>query len=37
MLIYAQYIMQNTRLDDSQDKIKIAGEISTWDMQILPL
>ena len=21
--------MQNTRLDDSQDKIKIAGEIST--------
>ena len=37
--LYAEYIMQNTRLDEAQEGIKIAGEISiTSDMQMtLPL
>ena len=34
---YADYIMQNTRLDEEQAGIKIAGEISiTSDMQMTP-
>ena len=37
--LYAEYIMRNTRLDEAQEGIKIAGEISiTSDMQMrLPL
>ena len=35
---YAEYIMRNARLDESQDGIKTAGEISTTsDMQMIPL
>ena len=35
--LYAEYIMQNTRLDESQAGIKIAGRISTTsDMQMIP-
>ena len=35
---YAEYIMQNARLDESQAGIKIAGEVSvTLDMQMTPL
>ena len=35
--LYAEYIMQNARLDEAQAGIKIAGEISiTSDMQITP-
>ena len=34
---YAEYIMRNARLDESQDGIKTAGEISTTsDMQMTP-
>ena len=34
---YAEYIMQNARLDEAQTGIKIAGEISiTSDMQMTP-
>ena len=33
----AEYIMQNTRLDEAQARINVAGEISiTSDMQITP-
>ena len=36
--LYAEYIMQNARLDESQAVIKIAGEISTTsDIQMIPL
>ena len=36
--LYAEYIKQNTRLDESQAGIKIAGRISTTsDMQMIPL
>ena len=36
--LYAQYIMGNGRMDDSQAGIKIAGRISaTSDMQMSPL
>ena len=37
--LYAEYIIRNTRLDEAQEGIKIAGEISiTSDMQMtLPL
>ena len=35
--IYAEYIMQNARLDESKTGIKISGEISTTsDMQMTP-
>ena len=35
--LYAEYIMQNARLDEAQAGIKIAGEISvTSDMQMTP-
>ena len=35
--LYAEYIMRNTGLDEAQDGIKIAGEISiTSDMQMKP-
>ena len=35
---YAEYIMRNARLDDSQAGIKIAGRKSTTsDMQMIPL
>ena len=35
--LYAEYIMQNARLDEAQAGIKIAGEISiTSDMQMIP-
>ena len=35
--LYAEYIMQNTGLDEAQARIKIAGEISiTSDMQMIP-
>ena len=35
--LYAEYIMQNARLDETQAGIKIAGEISiTSDMQMTP-
>ena len=34
---YAEYIMQNARLDESQTGIKILGEIwTTSDMQMIP-
>ena len=34
---YAEYIMQNARLDEAQAGIKIVGEISiTSDMQMIP-
>ena len=37
MNIYAEYIMQNARLDESKTGIKISGEISTTsDMQMTP-
>ena len=36
--LYAEYIIQNAGLDDSQAVIKVAGEISaTSDKQIIPL
>ena len=36
--LYAEYIMQNARLVESQDGIRILGEISTTsDMQMIPL
>ena len=36
--LYADYIMQSARLDESQAGIKIPGEISTTsDMQMTPL
>ena len=35
--LYAEYIMWNARLYDSQAGIKIAGGISTSDMQMIPL
>ena len=36
--LYAEYIMQNARLDEAQARIKVAGEISTTsDMQMIPL
>ena len=36
--LYAEYIMQNARLDEAQAGIKIAGEISvTSDMQMIQL
>ena len=36
--LYAEYIMQNAALGESQAGIKIAGRnISTSDMQIIPL
>ena len=35
--LYAEYIMQNARLDETQAGIKILGEISvTSDMQMTP-
>ena len=35
--LYAEFIMQNVRLDEAQAGIKIAGEISiTSDMQMTP-
>ena len=34
---YAEYIIQNARLDESQAGIKIAREKPTSDMQIVPL
>ena len=35
--LYAEYIMQNARLDEAQAGIKIAGEISiTSDTQMTP-
>ena len=35
--LYAEYIMRNSRLEEAQDGIKIAGEISiTSDMQMTP-
>ena len=35
--LYAEYIMQNARLDEAQAGIKIAAEISvTSDMQVTP-
>ena len=35
--LYAEYVMQNARLDEAQAGIKIAGEISiTSDMQMTP-
>ena len=35
---YAEYIIRNAGLDDSQARVKTAGEISTTsDMQIIPL
>ena len=35
--LYAQYIMRNTGLEETQARIKIAGEISvTSDMQMTP-
>ena len=34
---YAEYIMQNARLEEAQARIKITGEISiTSDMQVTP-
>ena len=36
--LYAEYIMQNAKLDESQAGIKIAGRnISTSDVQMTPL
>ena len=36
--LYAEHIMQNARLDESQAGIKMLGEISTAsDMQMIPL
>ena len=35
--IYAEYIMQNAPLDESQSGIKRPGEIITSDMQMIPL
>ena len=35
--IYAEYIMQNATLDESQSGIKRPGEIITSDMQMIPL
>ena len=36
--LYAEYNMQNARLDDSQAGIKMPGETSTTsDMQMIPL
>ena len=36
--LYAEYIMWNTRLDEAQAGIKIAGEISiALDMQMKPV
>ena len=35
--LYAEYIMQNARLEEAQARIKITGEISiTSDMQVTP-
>ena len=35
--LYAEYIMQNARLDEAQGGIKIVGEIATTlDMQMIP-
>ena len=34
---YAEYIMWNAELDESQAGIKISGEISTSDTQMIPL
>ena len=35
--LYAEYIMQNARLDEAQVGIKVAGETSkTSDMQMIP-
>ena len=35
--LYAEYIMQNARLDEAQAGIKISGKISiTSDMQMIP-
>ena len=35
--LHAEYIMQNAGMDESQAGIKIAGKISTPDMQLMPL
>ena len=36
--LYAEYIIRNAGLDESQARITIAGEISTTsDMQMIPL
>ena len=35
--LHAEYIMQNAGMDESQAGIKIAGKISTPDMQLIPL
>ena len=35
--IYAEYIMQNATLDESQSGIERPGEIITSDMQMIPL
>ena len=36
--LYAEYMMQNARLDDSQPGIKIVGDtLATSDMQMIPL
>ena len=35
--LYAGYIMWNARLDESQTRIKISGEITTSDMPIISL
>ena len=35
--LYAEHIMRNARLDELQAAIKILGEISTSDIQIIPL
>ena len=34
--LYAEYTMRNTGLEEAQSGIKMAGEISTSDMQITP-
>ena len=37
-VLYAEYIMQNARLDDHKLKSRLLGEISTTlDMQMIPL
>ena len=37
LALYAEYIIRNARLDEAQAGIKIAGEITTTDVQpILP-
>ena len=34
--LYAEYTMRNTGLEEAQSGIKMAGEISTSDMQMTP-